>query len=63
MGKNSKKKIKLPDFNDLMNGKPCTLFRDVQEEINKETNLANPWTKRDKDWSILGHQIVGSEKY
>jgi len=48
------------------NAQPCDLFQKVQKEILEESEK-NPideyWVRYNRDWSVLGHQIMGAEVF
>ena len=65
----NKKKLQkiIANQKDLFKGaKKSTLIADVTKKLNEE-HLRNPIDevqfKRNRDWSILGSQVVGAEKY
>jgi hypothetical protein len=45
----------------MENAEPCSLFKDVQEEIMKEPD--DYWQRYNQTWSILGHQVMGAEVF
>ena len=50
----------------MKNAKPCTLFKDVQEEVTKEMNSPEYQAKerqRLADVADLMHRVVGAEGF
>lgn len=64
MTKEDFKKIKLTPEEFYEGAKPSTLFKEVTEEIRKESakHLIDPvWAKRCRDWNKVANKIVGCE--
>jgi len=52
----------MEDF--LRDAEPCSLFKDVQKQINDELPLIDESNlRRDRAWSLLGSQVVGAEVF
>lgn len=53
------------DLEELMkNGVPAVEFQAITEQIKKEESeklVDEERLKRDRTWSVLGHQVVGAE--
>lgn len=48
----------------LRDATPCSLFADVQKQINEESPLIDESTlRRDRTWSLLGSQVMGAEVF